>query len=55
MDGFVQERRNSTANALELCLSRTNPSLCANALFDFQMIEDCKGSLGKSAVLGPEL
>ena len=27
-DGLVQERRNSIANALELRLSRTNPSIC---------------------------
>ena len=26
IDGLMQERRNSTANALELCLSYTNPS-----------------------------
>ena len=26
IDGLVQERRNSIANALELCLSFTNPS-----------------------------
>ena len=30
LDGLVQERRNSIANALELCLSCTNPSNCAN-------------------------
>ena len=28
IDGLVQERRNSIANALELCLSCTNPSIC---------------------------
>ena len=27
VDGLVQERRNSIANALELCLSCTNPSI----------------------------
>ena len=27
LDGLVQERRNSIANALELCLSCTNPSI----------------------------
>ena len=27
LDGFVQERRNSIANALELRLSGTNPSI----------------------------
>ena len=27
IDGLVQERRNSIANALELCLSCTNPSI----------------------------
>ena len=26
IDGLVEERRNSITNALELCLSRTNPS-----------------------------
>ena len=26
IDGLVQEKRNSIANALELCLSCTNPS-----------------------------
>ena len=35
IDGLVQERRNSIANALELCLSRTNPSL---SLFIYIMI-----------------
>ena len=28
IDGLVQERRNSIADALELCLSCTNPSIC---------------------------
>ena len=28
IDGLVQERRNSIANALELRLSCTNPSIC---------------------------
>ena len=28
LDGLAQERRNSIANALELCLSCTNPSIC---------------------------
>ena len=27
MDGLMQERRNSITNALELCLSCTNPSI----------------------------
>ena len=27
-DGLMQERRNSIANAVELCLSCTNPSRC---------------------------
>ena len=30
IDGLVQERRNSIANALELRLSCTNPSICWN-------------------------
>ena len=30
--GLVQERRNSIANALELCLSCTNPSKLGNGL-----------------------
>ena len=29
LDGLVQERRNSIANALELCLSCINPSNCS--------------------------
>ena len=29
MDGLVQERRNSIANAMELRLSCTNPSKCS--------------------------
>ena len=29
IDGFMQERLNSIANALELHLSCTNPSICA--------------------------
>ena len=28
IDGFVQERRNSSALAMELRLSCTNPSIC---------------------------
>ena len=28
IDGLVQERRNSSALAMELCLSCTNPSIC---------------------------
>ena len=28
IDGFIQERRNSIVNALELRLSCTNPSIC---------------------------
>ena len=28
LDGFVQERRNSSALAMELCLPCTNPSIC---------------------------
>ena len=32
MDGFVQERRNSIANALGLRLSCTNPSICQGQL-----------------------
>ena len=31
-DGLVQERRNSIANALELRLSCTNPSICVVSL-----------------------
>ena len=27
IDGLIQERRNSIANALELCFSGTNPSI----------------------------
>ena len=30
IDGFVQERRNSIVTALELRLSCTNPSICAD-------------------------
>ena len=29
IDGLVQERHNSIANTLELCLSCTNPSICS--------------------------
>ena len=32
LDGLVQERRNSSALAMELRLSYTNPSICLNAL-----------------------
>ena len=32
VDGLVQERRNSIANALELGLSCTNPSMYADGL-----------------------
>ena len=31
-DGLVQESHNSIANALELCLSCTNPSIWTNAV-----------------------
>ena len=30
IDGLVQERLNSLANALELCLSCTNPLMCCS-------------------------
>ena len=30
LDGLVQERRNSSALAMELCLSCINPSIYAN-------------------------
>ena len=32
LDSLVQERRNSIANALELCLSCTNPLICAECI-----------------------
>ena len=32
LNGSVQERRNFIANALELCLSYTNPSICVQPL-----------------------
>ena len=39
IDGLVQERRASTANALELRLSCTNPSICYwSILVDFTNI-----------------
>ena len=31
IDGLEQERRNSIANELELCLSCTNPTICGLA------------------------
>ena len=31
-DGLVQERRNSSAIAVELCLACTNPTNCTNML-----------------------
>ena len=34
-DGLVQERNNSTANALELRLSCTNPSICSHHFKQF--------------------
>ena len=37
-DGLVQERRNSIANALELRLSCTNPSIC------FVLVRNCRSS-----------
>ena len=33
LDGLVQERRNSSALAMELCLSCTNPSIWDRFLF----------------------
>ena len=44
MDGLEQERRNSIANALELRLSCTNPSIFACRLF-FAHSSDVLGSL----------
>ena len=38
-DGLVQERRNSIANALELRLSCTNPSICDRAFYRILMDE----------------
>ena len=35
IDGLVQERRNSIANALELRLSCTNPSIFGGHLINF--------------------
>ena len=37
IDGSVHERRNSTANALELCLFCTNPSICFQGLKNFHL------------------
>ena len=39
IDGLMQERRNSIANALELCLSCTNPSTC-----DVSAVSTMKGN-----------
>ena len=40
VDGLVQERRNSTANALELHLSCINPSMCDLVCTDWNTIEE---------------
>ena len=40
IDGLVQERRNSTANALELCLSCTNPSICNSTFGEKYIIHE---------------
>ena len=42
VDGLVQERHNSIANALELCLSCTNPSIWHRSC-----IPDCDSALGQ--------
>ena len=40
MDGLMQERRNSSALAMELCLSCINPSICQGiGLFEFELFE----------------
>ena len=41
IDGLVQERRNSIANALELRLSCTNPLICRVACFSFTVHSLC--------------
>ena len=33
INGLMQERHNSIANALELCLSCTNPSICQRMIW----------------------
>ena len=35
IDGFVQKRRNSIANTLELRLSCTNPSICIIVQYEY--------------------
>ena len=57
IDGLVQERRNSIANAMELRLSCTNPSKCKH-LFTGQamsaLLSGRWGSLGSFIILdGP--
>ena len=43
IDGLVQERRNSSALAMELRLSCTNPSICSHTLYIRELIlyENC--------------
>ena len=50
IDGLVQEKRNSIANALEICLSCTNPSIqdkeAWQALWDIKSINISSLRLG---------
>ena len=47
IDGLVQERRNSSALAMELRLSCTNPSMCANNKLKSYVFQYKLGSLQK--------
>ena len=52
IDGLVQERCNSIANALELCLPCTNPSiLCSHCHCQGKMIPTVKSVLGAIFVI----
>ena len=51
IDGLMQERHNSTANALELCLSCTNPSIWISQPYSIAMATDGCDDIKGSAII----
>ena len=48
--GLVQERHNSIANALELCLSYTNPSICGHSALVSSTCLSCNESIQAESI-----
>ena len=46
INGLVQERRNSIASTLELCLSCTNPSICYIYMHQFCTLNPFDAEMG---------